>query len=86
MKSERSETSETKCQMEWHRTTKVLTTKLYFPKVADRLKLKISATPNLTMMVTGHGNINLLMPNSNYSGRTAPLTSKVAFYIFIQQI
>jgi len=30
--------------------------------------------------------LNLLMPNVNYSGRTAPLTSKVAFYIFIQQI
>ena len=30
--------------------------------------------------------INLWTPNVNYSGRTAPLTSKVAFYIFIQQI
>jgi len=30
--------------------------------------------------------INLLMSNVNYSGRTAQLTSKVAFYIFIQQI
>ena len=30
--------------------------------------------------------INLLTPKVNYSGRTAPLTSKVAFYIFIQQI
>jgi len=30
--------------------------------------------------------INLLTPNVNYSGRIAPLTSKVAFYIFIQQI
>ena len=30
--------------------------------------------------------INLLTPNVNYSGRTAPLTSEVAFYIFIQQI
>jgi len=29
---------------------------------------------------------NLLTPDVNYSGRTAPLTSKVAFYIFIQQI
>ena len=29
---------------------------------------------------------NLLTPNVNYSGRTATLTSKVAFYIFIQQI
>ena len=31
-------------------------------------------------------NFNLLTPNVNYSGRTAPLTSKVTFYIFIQQI
>jgi len=30
--------------------------------------------------------LNLLTPNVNYSGRTAPLTSKAAFYIFIQQI
>ena len=30
--------------------------------------------------------LNLLTPNVNYGGRTAPLTSKVAFYIFIQQI
>jgi len=29
---------------------------------------------------------NLLTPNVNYSGRTAPLTSKTEFYIFIQQI
>ena len=29
---------------------------------------------------------NLLKPNVNYSGRTATLTSKIAFYIFIQQI
>jgi len=29
---------------------------------------------------------NLLTPNVNYSGRTAPLTSKVAFYIVVQQI
>ena len=30
--------------------------------------------------------INRLTPNDPYMGRTAPLTSKVAFYIFIQQI
>ena len=30
--------------------------------------------------------LNPLTPNDHYSGRTAPLTSKVAFYIFIQQI
>ena len=32
------------------------------------------------------GLVNPLTPNDHYSGRTAPLTSKVAFYIFIQQI
>ena len=30
--------------------------------------------------------INLQTPNVNYSWRTTPLTSKIAFYIFIQQI
>jgi len=30
--------------------------------------------------------INILKPKVNYSGRTAPLTSKGSFYIFIQQI
>jgi len=30
--------------------------------------------------------LTFLKPNINYSGRTAPLTSKVTFYIFIQQI
>jgi len=57
VKSELSETSETKWHIEWDLTAKGVTTKLYFPKVADRLKLKIRVTPNLTMMVTGHGNI-----------------------------
>jgi len=36
--------------------------------------------------IHGIHQINLLTPNVNYSDRTAPLTSKVAFYIFIQQI
>jgi hypothetical protein len=30
--------------------------------------------------------VNPLMPNDHYSGRTAPLTSKIVFHIFIQQI
>ena len=30
--------------------------------------------------------VNTLTPNDHYSGRTAPLTSDVAFYIIIQQI
>jgi len=39
-----------------------------------------------TTLCLGLGSFNLLTPNVYYSGRTAPLTSKVAFYIFIQQI
>ena len=35
---------------------------------------------------TDRPGFKLLTPNVNYSGRTAPLTSKVAFYMFIQQI
>ena len=36
--------------------------------------------------VGGRNKIDYMLTNVNYSGRTAPLTSKVAFYIFIQQI
>ena len=36
---------------------KVQLWKLFFPKITDRLKLKINVTPNFTTMVTGHGNI-----------------------------
>jgi len=42
--------------------------------------------PLVYSWVTNTYLLNLLKPNVNYSGRTAPLTSKVAFYIFIQQI
>jgi len=42
--------------------------------------------PNTRCLTTENPVINLYTPNVNYSWRTAPLTSKVAFYIFIQQI
>jgi hypothetical protein len=34
----------------------------------------------------GGGGVNPLKPNDTYRGRTAPLTSKLSFYIFIQHI
>jgi len=37
-------------------------------------------------ITTNSRHVNHLTPNVNYTWRTAPLTSKVAFYIFIQQI
>jgi len=49
--------SVTKWQGEWDNTTKGAIMKSFFPKIGDRLKLKINVTPNFTTMVTGHGNI-----------------------------
>jgi len=44
-------------------------------------------TQKIGLKVVGKGcmYINTFTPNDTYSGRTAPLTSKVAFHIFIQQ-
>jgi len=38
-------------------TTKGAIKQLFFPKIADRLKLKIKVIPKFTTMVRGHGNI-----------------------------
>jgi len=54
---ELSDNSVTKWQGEWNYTTKDAITETFFPKITDRLKLKINVTPNFTTMVTGHGNI-----------------------------
>ena len=39
-----------------------------------------------TAMSLINPSINPLTPNDHYRGRISPLTSKVEFYIFIQQI
>jgi hypothetical protein len=57
VKRELSENSVKKWQTEWDCSTKGTITKLYFPKISERLKLKINMTPNFTTMVSGHGNI-----------------------------
>jgi len=44
-------------QREWTETTKGAITKAFFPKIEDRLKLRLNVTPNFTAIVTGHGNI-----------------------------
>jgi hypothetical protein len=49
--------SVTKWQSEWDHTTKGAITKSFFPKIAERLKLKVKVTANFTTIVTGHGNI-----------------------------
>jgi len=57
-----------------------------------KVKVKVKFTLEQALKVQREVNVwfnslfNLLTPNVNYSGRTAPLTSKVAFYVFVQQI
>ena len=58
--SELSQISVETCQREWDQTTKGAITKEYFPVVAGGLSMIINITPNLTNIVTGHGNIRSL--------------------------
>jgi hypothetical protein len=44
-----------KWQRNWTLTTKGRETKEYFPYVAERLKMKIKLTQNLTAIISGHG-------------------------------
>jgi hypothetical protein len=44
-------------QREWDKKSKGKITKDYFPKVAERLHIKIHTIQKFTTMVTGHGNI-----------------------------
>jgi hypothetical protein len=57
VRRELNDDSETKWQSEWDHTTKGAITKSFFPKTAERLKLEVNVTTNLTTIVTGHGNI-----------------------------
>jgi hypothetical protein len=54
---ELTEMSKKTWQQQWDLTTKGAITKEYFPEVNERLKINIKCTPNLTTIITGHGNI-----------------------------
>jgi len=54
---------------------------MYFAVIDKERRSKLGETQKLHKH---RSLLNLLTPNVNYSGRTAPLTSKVAFYILIQ--
>jgi hypothetical protein len=62
----------TKWQREWDNTTKGEITRNFFPKIADRLKLKINITPKFTAIVTTHGSI------TSYLYNTKQLTAQCA--------
>ena len=59
---------------------------LHCPVTSSLLGPNILLSTLFSHSLSLRASLNLLTPNVNYSGRTAPLTSKVAFYIFIQQI
>ena len=49
-----AEEAKQKWQSEWEKCAKAATTKQYFPAVQDMLNIKISVTPTIVAMVTGH--------------------------------
>jgi len=55
VKCELKDRSIDKWQREWTQTTNGRTTKDFFLDVAERLKMKINLTQNLTAILTGHG-------------------------------
>ena len=57
--------------------------KAYRTKSSEALCIQMGMIPIIKLVeVVKHYNMNLLTPDVNYSGHTALLTSKVAFYIF----
>lgn len=55
--SEVKERSLVKWQTRWESSNKGLVTKAFFPTVAQRLKIKLQVSPELTTMITGHGKL-----------------------------
>jgi len=56
----------TKWQQHWNATTKRLVTKEYFPNIKERIKMKISLSPNFTAYVTAHGQTKAFCIASRY--------------------
>ena len=46
-----------KWQSQWEETTKGAITKYFFPSVERRLAMNLNLSPNVTTIMTGHGNI-----------------------------
>jgi hypothetical protein len=44
-------------QIEWESAIKGSRTSSFFPSIEDRLRLRITPTPNFRTLVTGHGNL-----------------------------
>jgi len=71
--SDLNEQSVNQWQKEWERSSKGAITKSFFPKITERLKLKINVTPNFIAIVTGHCNIKTYL--SKYRIIESPMCS-----------
>jgi len=71
--SDLNEQSVNQWQKEWERSSQGAITKSFFPRITDRLKLKINVTPNFTAIVVGHGNIKTYL--SKYRIIESPMCS-----------
>jgi len=75
--SELKELSVQLWQNEWERSSKGAITKSFFPKIEDRLKLRLNATPNFAATVTGHGNIKSYLYKYKITDNPMCLAKKV---------
>ena len=57
IKCEMLNNSEIKWQEEWAKSTKGEITKVYFPTIPDRLRVKLPLTPTITTLLSGHGKL-----------------------------
>jgi hypothetical protein len=57
IKKETREESIRKWQNQWEETTKGAITKEFFPSVESRLAVNLQLNPNVTTIMSGHGNI-----------------------------
>jgi len=64
-------------QTEWERSLKIAITKSLFPKIEDRLKLRLNAAPDFTAIVTGHGNIKSYLYKYKIIDNPSALAKKV---------
>jgi len=64
-KSELERNSVEKLQKIWNQTTKGSITKAFFPRVEERLSMKLYTNQALTTILTGHGNIKAYLYRFN---------------------
>jgi hypothetical protein len=58
----------TKWQSQWEKTKKGAITKEFFPSIERRLEVNLNLSPNVTTIMTGHGNIRSYLHRLKFIG------------------